>query len=124
MLAKIKPTRGDNEASSLLTVVRFVVRERLQMGEIDLPHVWRSIDDFLSDLPRGWPLAEAYLRTGSLRCMQYVAARESKEVQHPSYRMWIVNNIAALAIDRGDVKALEWLAQSYSPDTPARVEDW
>ncbi|KAG3021684.1 hypothetical protein PC121_g12376 [Phytophthora cactorum] len=124
MPAKTYSSRGDNEACSLLTVVHFVVRERLQLHGIELPHVWRGIDDFLSELPRGWPLAEAYIRTGDLRCMQYVAAREPKEAEHPSYRMWMVNNVAALAMDRGDVKALEWLAKSYSPDTPARVEDW
>ncbi|KAL4110076.1 hypothetical protein PRIC1_001769 [Phytophthora ramorum] len=114
----------DNDSSTLLTVVRFVVRERLQADGMELPHVWRGIDDFLSELPRAWPLAEAYLRTGSLRCMQYVAAREPKEAAHSCYRMWMVNNVAALAIDRGDVKTLEWLAESYSPGTPARVEDW
>ncbi|KAG6977289.1 hypothetical protein JG688_00000478 [Phytophthora aleatoria] len=100
MPAKTYSSRGDNEACSLLTVVRFVVRERLQLHGIELSHVWRGIDDF------------------------YVAAREPKEAEHPSYRMWMVNNVAALAMDRGDVKALEWLAKSYSPDTPVRVEDW
>ncbi|KAF1780295.1 hypothetical protein GQ600_1539 [Phytophthora cactorum] len=77
MPAKTYSSRGDNEACSLLTVVRFVVRERLQLHGIELPHVWRGIDDF------------------------YVAAREPKEAEHPSYRMWMVNNVAALAMDRG-----------------------
>ncbi|ETO75487.1 hypothetical protein F444_08943 [Phytophthora nicotianae P1976] len=124
MQPKASSSPGVDKACVLLTVVGFVVRERLQLHGIDLPHVWRGIDDYLSELPRGWPLAEAYIRTGSLRCMQYVAFRESKEAGYPSYRMWMVDNVAALAMDRGDVKALEWLAQRYSPDTPARVEDW
>jgi hypothetical protein len=113
---------GDD--SELLTVVRFVVRERLQSSGIELPHVWRGIDNFVSGIPQAWPLAQAYLRTGSLRCLQYVAAREPKEARQARYLMWTVNSVAALAIDRGDVQALEWLAQSYSPDMPARVEDW
>ncbi|GMF10910.1 unnamed protein product [Phytophthora lilii] len=117
------PDRDDHEALALLTVVHFVVRERLQTDGIELPHVWRGIDDYLSELPRGWPLAEVCIRTAA-SAMQYVVARESKEEEHSSYRMWMVTNIAALAMDRGDVKVLKWLAESYSPDTPARVEDW
>ncbi|GMF10911.1 unnamed protein product [Phytophthora lilii] len=99
----------------LLTVVHFVVRECLHTRGIEIAHVSRTIDDFLNDLPQYWSLEEAYKRTGSLRCMQYFASREPNLLP-TFYHAWVVNNVSEMAIKRGDIEALKWLLEVYSPN--------
>ncbi|POM66369.1 Hypothetical protein PHPALM_17773, partial [Phytophthora palmivora] len=100
----------------LLTAVQFVIRERLHTRGIDLGHVSRAIDDFVNELSRDWSLEDAYKKTKSLRCMQYFAAREPKELQ-PFYQAWIVNNVAEMTIRSGDIKSLQWLVEQYAPQS-------
>ncbi|KAE8969363.1 hypothetical protein PF011_g26835 [Phytophthora fragariae] len=102
------------EAIPLLTVVRLVVGKCIHARGIEMEHVSLSIDDFLNQLPREWSLDEAYKRTGSLRCMQYLAARGPK-VLVSYYQSWITNNAAEMALKRGDIEALKWLAEEYAP---------
>ncbi|POM57886.1 Hypothetical protein PHPALM_37543, partial [Phytophthora palmivora] len=94
----------------------FVIRERLHTRGIDLGHVSRAIDDFVNELSRDWSLEDAYKKTKSLRCMQYFAAREPKELQ-PFYQAWIVNNVAEMTIRSGDIKSLQWLVEQYAPQS-------
>ncbi|KAG2765234.1 hypothetical protein Pcac1_g23259 [Phytophthora cactorum] len=107
---------GETDEVLLLTAVQFVTRECLHARGIELEHVSRAIDDYVNELPRDWSLEDAYKKTGSLRCMQYVAAREP-EMLPISYQAWVANNIAEMTLRRGDVQALKWLAERYSPDT-------
>jgi hypothetical protein len=104
-----------DEELALLAAVRVVVRDCLRSRGVELVHVSLAIDDLLNDLPREWTLDEAYQKTGSLRCMQYVAAREVKTLP-PCYRSWVVDNVAEMTLKRGDVEALRWLAERYSPE--------
>ncbi|KAG3168879.1 hypothetical protein PI126_g3072 [Phytophthora idaei] len=107
---------GETDEVLLLTAVQFVTRECLHARGIELEHVSRAIDDYVNELPRDWSLEDAYKKTGSLRCMQYVAAREP-EMLPISYQAWVANNIAEMTVRREDVQALKWLAERYSPDT-------
>ncbi|KAG6977310.1 hypothetical protein JG688_00000477 [Phytophthora aleatoria] len=101
---------GETDKVLLLTAVQFVTRECLHARGIELEHVSRAIDDYVNELPRDWSLEDAYKKTGSLRCMQYVAAREP-EMLPISYQAWVANNIAEMTVRRGDVQALKWLAE-------------
>ncbi|GMF28986.1 unnamed protein product [Phytophthora fragariaefolia] len=107
--------RGEDAAIPLLTAVQFVVRECIHVRGIEVAHVSLAIDDFLSELPRDWSLEEVFKRTDSLRCMQYLAAREPRRSQR-YYRSWITNNVIEITLKRGDVKAFKWLAEVYAPD--------
>ncbi|KAE8997458.1 hypothetical protein PR003_g20418 [Phytophthora rubi] len=104
----------ETDAIPLLTVVRLVVGKCIHTRGIEMEHVSLSIDDFLNELPLEWSLDEAYKRTGSLRCMQYLAAR-GPEVVQSYYQSWITNNAAEMALKRGDIEALKWLADVYAP---------
>lgn len=112
MISELGSTRSDGIL--LLTVVQFVVRKCIHARGIELGHVSLAIDDFLNEIPQGWSLDEAYKRTGSLRCMQYLAACGPEELQS-YHRSWITNNVVEMALKTGDVEALKWLAEVYAP---------
>ncbi|RLN83836.1 hypothetical protein BBJ28_00020071 [Nothophytophthora sp. Chile5] len=63
-----------------------------------------------------WTLAESYKKTGSLRLMLYIAARQPAAEMDPFYCLWIFNEATRLVSSRGDLAALQWLAESYLPD--------
>ncbi|RLN68953.1 hypothetical protein BBJ28_00021709, partial [Nothophytophthora sp. Chile5] len=83
---------------------------------VELPHVAHSLDALLDDFSSNLTITESYKRTGSLRFMQYIAARRSKEALDPFYRRWTFNIATELAAARGDLAALQWLMESYQPD--------
>ncbi|KAF1790338.1 Ankyrin repeat-containing domain [Phytophthora cactorum] len=59
-----------------------------------------------------------YKRTESLRCVQYVAAREVPETQDQFYKRWLLNETSELAASRGDLTTLRWLMECYLPVEP------
>ncbi|KAG7382002.1 Ankyrin repeat and SAM domain-containing protein 3 [Phytophthora pseudosyringae] len=110
MSASRRPAAED---ALLLTVVQLVAREGLHARGIELAHVSRAIDGFVNELPSVWSLANAYAKTRSLRCMQFVAPKALQ----PSYRTWVVNNVVEMTLRHGDVEALKWVAERYAPES-------
>ncbi|KAE9103952.1 hypothetical protein PF007_g14221 [Phytophthora fragariae] len=96
----------------LLEKVRVVGRHCLR-GE--MPHVLLAIDTMLDDFSAGKKAHEVYKCTGSLRLMQYVAAREPFEEMDPFYRRSQFNRTMEIAAAAGDLKAVKWLVESYKP---------
>ncbi|RLN06768.1 hypothetical protein BBJ28_00015529 [Nothophytophthora sp. Chile5] len=105
-------------AFPLLASASVVGRYCLPDGCGELPHVTRRIDAFLSVLSPSWTLTESYKRTGSLRLLQYLAARESKASVgvDPFYRRWLFNGATELAAERGDLEALRLLMERDLPN--------
>ncbi|KAG6590865.1 Extracellular signal-regulated kinase 1 [Phytophthora cinnamomi] len=97
----------------LLTAVRLVTR--FCVGDDDLPHVARLVDAFLDSFSSRWTLARSYKRTGSLRLMQYIAARQPAETMDPFYRRWMLNATSWFVAGRADLPALQWLMEVYLP---------
>ncbi|RLN96148.1 hypothetical protein BBJ28_00013346 [Nothophytophthora sp. Chile5] len=107
------------EPFPLLATARVVSRYCLPEGE--LSHVTRLLDAFLDNFSAKWTVAEwtvaeSYKRTGSLRLMQYIAARQPAANMDPFYHLWVFNAMTKLVASRGDLTALQWLAESYLPD--------
>lgn len=96
----------------LLTKVRVVGRHCLSS---EMPHVLLAIDSLLDDFSAGKKAHEVYKRTGSLRLMQYVAAREPFEEMDPFYRRSQFNRTVEIAAAAGDLAAVKWLLESYKP---------
>ncbi|KAE9347185.1 hypothetical protein PF008_g7937 [Phytophthora fragariae] len=101
------------EDPPLLTAARLVARTCF--GGNDLPNVARLLDEFLDAFSSKWTLARSYKRTGSLRLMQYIAAREPVERLDPFYRRWMLNATSWFVASRGDLPALRWLVEGYLP---------
>ncbi|KAL3660598.1 hypothetical protein V7S43_014353 [Phytophthora oleae] len=98
----------------LLTAARVVTRFCLVDGE--LPHIVQLLDAFLDTFSSSWTLARCYKRRGSLRLMQYIAARSPANTLNPFYRGWVLNSTAWFVAMRGDLPALKWLMEIYLPD--------
>jgi hypothetical protein len=105
------------EELPLLTAPRVVTRLCLPDGE--LPHIARLIDAFLDTFSSKWALARSYKRAGSLRLLQYIAAREPAHTMDPFYRRWMLNATSWFVALRGDLPALRWLMEAYLPDERA-----
>ncbi|RLN90744.1 hypothetical protein BBJ28_00010028 [Nothophytophthora sp. Chile5] len=101
-------------AFPLLASVRAL--SRYCLPDVELPHVTHSLDALLDDFSSNLTIAESYKRTDSLRFMQYIAARGSKEAMDPFYRRWMFNIVTELAAAAGDLAALQWMMESYQPD--------
>ncbi|RLN86493.1 hypothetical protein BBJ28_00003703 [Nothophytophthora sp. Chile5] len=102
------------EQYPLLTAARVVSRYCLPEGE--LPHVTRLVDAFLDELSSKWTLVQSSKRTGRRRLMQYIAARQAATTMDPLYRHWVFNAATWFVTSRGDLPALQWLAESYLPN--------
>ncbi|RLN86848.1 hypothetical protein BBJ28_00023158, partial [Nothophytophthora sp. Chile5] len=102
------------EPFPLLATARVVSRYCLPEGE--LSNVTRLLDAFLDNFSAKWTVAESYKRTGSLRLMQYIAARQPAADIDPFYHLWVFNAMTKLVASRGDLTALQWLTESYLPD--------
>ncbi|RLN80470.1 hypothetical protein BBJ28_00001326 [Nothophytophthora sp. Chile5] len=102
------------ERYPLLAAARVVSRFCLPDGE--LSDVTRLLDAFLDEFSVKWTLVQSYKQTSSLRLMRYIAARHPATEVGPFYRRWIFNAATELATSRGDLTALQWLAESYLPD--------
>ncbi|RLN96149.1 hypothetical protein BBJ28_00013347 [Nothophytophthora sp. Chile5] len=102
------------EQYPLLAAARVVSRYCLPEGE--LTDVTRLLDAFLDEFSCKWTLAESYKQTSSLRLMQYIAARHPAAEMDPFYGRWVFNAATKLVTSRGDLAALQWLAESYLPD--------
>ncbi|OWY97805.1 hypothetical protein PHMEG_00031575 [Phytophthora megakarya] len=89
----------------------------LPEGVDDLPHVTLQNAEFL-DTFSSTTIVRAYKRTGSLRCIQYVASHELPETQDPFYKRWLLNRTAELAASWGDLPTLQWLLEVYLPVEP------
>ncbi|OWZ23981.1 hypothetical protein PHMEG_0001066 [Phytophthora megakarya] len=96
----------------VLTKVRIVGRHCLH-GE--MPHILLNIDALLDDFSAGKKAHEVYKRTGSLRFMQYVAAREPLEEMDPFFRQSQFNHTVEIAAEAGDLEAVKWLVKTYKP---------
>ncbi|KAG7383357.1 hypothetical protein PHYPSEUDO_003737 [Phytophthora pseudosyringae] len=96
----------------VLAKVRLLGRHCLN-GE--MPHVLLTIDAMLDDFSAGRKAHEVYKRTRSLRCMQYVAAREPFEELDPFYRRAQFNRTVEIAAAAGHLAAVQWLVESYEP---------
>ncbi|KAF1790333.1 50S ribosomal protein L18Ae/60S ribosomal protein L20 and L18a [Phytophthora cactorum] len=97
----------------VLTKVRVVGRHCLK-GE--MPHVLLAIDALLDDFSAGQKAHDIYKRTGSLRLMQYVAAREPIEETNPFYRRYQFNRTVEIAAGAGDLETVKWLVETYKPE--------
>ncbi|RLN91925.1 hypothetical protein BBJ28_00026441 [Nothophytophthora sp. Chile5] len=102
------------EQYPLLAAARVVSRYCLPEGE--LSDVTRLLDAFLDEFSSKWTLAQSYKQTTNLRLMQYTAARHPAIEMDPFYGRWVFNAATKLATSRGDLTALQWLAESYLPD--------
>ncbi|KAG2982179.1 hypothetical protein PC120_g24692 [Phytophthora cactorum] len=102
----------------LLLSARVVTRYCLPEGCGELPHVTRKLDALLNTFSANWTIVTAYKRTESLRCVQYVAAREVPETQDQFYKRWLLNETSELAASRGDLTTLRWLMECYLPVEP------
>ncbi|KAG6590837.1 uncharacterized protein IUM83_19093 [Phytophthora cinnamomi] len=69
----------------------------------------------LDDFSAGKKAHEVYKRMGSLRFMQYVAAREPFEEMNPFYRRSQFNRTVEIAAAAGDLEAVRWLVERYRP---------
>ncbi|KAG3024020.1 hypothetical protein PC120_g7254 [Phytophthora cactorum] len=98
----------------VLTSARVVARSCLADGE--LPHVVHRLNDFLDDFSADCTVVDAYKRTGSVRLMQYVAAREDPDEMNTFYRRWLFNAATEMAAGKGDLESLKWLMESYLSD--------
>ncbi|OWY97551.1 LOW QUALITY PROTEIN: hypothetical protein PHMEG_00031894 [Phytophthora megakarya] len=87
------------------------------MDLFDLPllQTARVIAEFLDTFSSTTTIVRAYKRTGSLRCIQYVAFRELLETQDPFYKRWLLNRTAELA---ANLPTLQWLLEVYLPVEP------
>jgi hypothetical protein len=99
----------------LLQTARAVTRHCLPDGCGELPHVTQQLDALIDSFSADWTVVTAYKRTHSLRCVQYVAAREPPETQDPFFKRWLLNRAAELAAERGDLATVQWLMGSYLP---------
>jgi hypothetical protein len=99
-------------ALPLLAKVQAVGSRCLQA---EVPHVLLAIDALLDDFSAGHKAHEVYERTGSLRFMQYVAAREPFEAMDPFYRRAQFNRTVEIAAAAGDLAAVKWLVETYRP---------
>lgn len=97
----------------LLAAARVVTRFCLPDEEV--PYVVQLLDAFLDTFSSKWTLARSYKRTGSLRLMQYIAARAPADSLGPFYRRWMLNATSWFVAIRGDLAALQWLMESYLP---------
>ncbi|RLN91952.1 hypothetical protein BBJ28_00018486 [Nothophytophthora sp. Chile5] len=102
------------EQYPLLAAARVVSRYCLPAGE--LSHVTRLLDAFLDEFSDKWTLVQSYKQTSSLHLMQYIAARHPATEMDPFYGRWVFNTATKLVVSRGDLAALQWLAESYLPD--------
>ncbi|OWZ23970.1 hypothetical protein PHMEG_0001055 [Phytophthora megakarya] len=102
----------------LLQSARIATRYCLPEGIRELPHVTSQIDAYLDTFSADWTIIRAYKHTESLRCVQYVAARELPETQDPFYKRWLLNRTAELAAIHGDLPTLQWLMEIYLPVEP------
>ncbi|KAF4046927.1 hypothetical protein GN244_ATG00654 [Phytophthora infestans] len=98
----------------MLTSARVVARSCLADGE--LPHVVYRLNELLDDFSADCTIAEAYKRTGSVRLMKYLAAREDPDEINTFYRRWLFNTVTEMAALRGDLESLQWLMEIYLPD--------
>ncbi|KAG3117492.1 hypothetical protein PI124_g4202 [Phytophthora idaei] len=98
----------------VLTAASVVTRFCLPDGE--LPHVARLLDAFLDTNSPKWSLARSYKRTGSLRLMQYIAARAPADTLDPFFRRWMLNATSWFIAIQGDLPALQWLVEIYLLD--------
>ncbi|KAG7383356.1 hypothetical protein PHYPSEUDO_003736 [Phytophthora pseudosyringae] len=96
-----------------LTSVRVVTTCCLPDGE--LPHVLMCLNDLLDDFSADVTIIDAYKRTGGVRFMQYVAAREDPDEMNAFYRRWLFNAATEMAAANGDLESLQWLMESYLP---------
>ncbi|KAJ8525104.1 hypothetical protein ON010_g16012 [Phytophthora cinnamomi] len=96
----------------LLAKVRVVGHHCLSS---EVPHVLIAIDSMLDDFSAGKKAHEVYKRMGSLRFMQYVAAREPFEEMNPFYRRSQFNRTVEIAAAAGDLEAVRWLVERYRP---------
>jgi ankyrin repeat protein len=102
-------------AFPLFTAVSLVCRECLSSRGGDLPHVARSIDEYVDTLSLKWTVATGYAYAPSLRLLKFLAAREPADLD-ASYKWSILNDAAATAAAKGHVEALKWLVECYCPD--------
>lgn len=70
----------------LLQTARVVIRSCLPEDCGELSHVTRTLDAFLDTFSADWTIIMAYKRTKSLRCVQFVDAREESETQDPFFK--------------------------------------
>ncbi|KAG7381439.1 hypothetical protein PHYPSEUDO_006017 [Phytophthora pseudosyringae] len=99
----------------LFTAVSVICRECLASRGGDLPHVTRSIDEYMDSVSFKWTVATGYAHSPSLRLLQFLSAREPARLD-PSYRWSILNDAAASAAAQGDLLTLQWLVEYYCPD--------
>ncbi|KAE9046063.1 hypothetical protein PR001_g1815 [Phytophthora rubi] len=112
------------EPNLLLQTARVATRYCLPNGHGELPHVMQLLDAYLDSFSASWTIVTAYERTKSLRCVQFVAARELAEVQDPFYKRWLLNRTAEDAARGGDLPAVRWIMESYLPvETVDNVTD-
>ncbi|ETI32920.1 hypothetical protein PPTG_05683 [Phytophthora nicotianae INRA-310] len=106
---------SNNTMSQLpvLTKVRVLGRHCLH---VEMPHVLLTINALLDAFSAGKKAHEVYERTGSLRLMQYVAAREPIEEMDPFYRRYQFNRTVEIAAANGDLETVKWLIESHNPD--------
>lgn len=97
----------------VLTAVRLVCQERLHTDGTG--SLLRVIDSFLDSFSKVWTLSTGYKKSnGSLRFLQYLAARESKTMD-PFLRRWEVNCVTGEMAARGDLRSLKWVIEKYLP---------
>ncbi|KAL3656486.1 hypothetical protein V7S43_018633 [Phytophthora oleae] len=73
----------------VLTSARCLVKHCLPDGK--LPHIVYRVNEFLDDFSIDWTIIDAYKRTGTVRFMQYVAAREDPNEMNAFYCRWLFN---------------------------------
>ncbi|RLN20261.1 hypothetical protein BBJ28_00006026 [Nothophytophthora sp. Chile5] len=115
-MAAVRNHHDSEPSSSVLTIARFVCRECLPISGGSLPHVARLLDAFLDGFSDTLTLTRGYLLSdGSLRLLQYLAAHE-RSTADPILRRWAFNDVVGCAAAKGDLKALQWLLESYLSD--------
>ncbi|CEG41382.1 Ankyrin repeat-containing domain [Plasmopara halstedii] len=107
-----------NEATTIhvfpvLTAVNLVCHECFRTKATE--SLLRMIDAFLDTFSQNLTLSTAYKKSnGSLRLLQYLAAREVKTMD-PYLRRWEVNSVTGEMGARGDLQGLQWVIQEYLP---------
>ncbi|KAK1944398.1 hypothetical protein P3T76_004310 [Phytophthora citrophthora] len=100
----------------MLQAARLVTRYCLPEGSGDLPYVTQQLDAYLDIFSSNWTIVKAYQRTRNLRCVQFVATRESAETLDLFFKRWLLNRTAESVASCKDLPTVRWLMEKYLPE--------